>query len=159
MTCLSLRSSISYGPSELNQIVENQLSSYPAKIAVYAKNLKTGQEVAVHADNAFNSASVIKLAVMALAYRLSDRNELNLNEDIPIRLQDLRVGTVLQSCLGNSLSLRELIRYMITVSDNSAAEIVIQKLGGKDNINTWLYQSGFKQTKLLQDRFLYGDIL
>jgi beta-lactamase class A len=45
------------------------LDSLPAQTALHAKHLTTGREIAVRADVPVNTASVIKIPIMILAYR------------------------------------------------------------------------------------------
>ena len=48
----------------LSQVLEQALAPFHARTSVYVKNLATGEEAGVRADEAFNSFSVIKLGIM-----------------------------------------------------------------------------------------------
>src|SRR5215510_2449543 len=77
-------------PSGLQRLLDAELARFPARAGVWVKHLTTGEEAAVHADDAFNSASVIKLPVMALAFELADKGTLSLSERITIKESDFR---------------------------------------------------------------------
>src|SRR5215831_9330876 len=80
-------------PSGLTKLLDAELSRFPARTGVYVKHLTTGEEAGVRADEAFSSASVIKLAIMVRAYQMVDAGELQLNERVEIQRSDLRDGT------------------------------------------------------------------
>jgi len=53
--------------SNLTHLVESELSRFSARTGVYIKHLETGEETVIRGDEHFNTASVIKIAVMVLA--------------------------------------------------------------------------------------------
>src|SRR5690242_15655209 len=65
--------------AELQKTVQARLDALPAKTTMYAKNLATGREIALRADEPMNTASVIKIAVMVLAERDADAGTLKLD--------------------------------------------------------------------------------
>ena len=58
--------------SGLTRLLETELARFPARTGVYVKHLTTGEEAAVRADEAFSSASVIKLTILVRAFQLVD---------------------------------------------------------------------------------------
>ncbi len=59
--------------SPLERLLESELSRFPARAGIYVKHLETGEEAGVRADEAFNSASVIKITIMAMALQFDGR--------------------------------------------------------------------------------------
>jgi len=57
----------------LSQIIENELVSFPGIASVFAKDLQNGQEISINADVAYAGMSIIKIAIMAEAYRYLDQ--------------------------------------------------------------------------------------
>ena len=55
--------------------------------------LSDAEEAGVRQDETFNSASVIKIPVLVMAYQMADRGTLSLDERIPIRKEDVRGGS------------------------------------------------------------------
>jgi beta-lactamase class A len=56
----------------LAQVVESELASFPGIASVFAKDLRTGDEIAINADVAYAGMSIIKIAVMLESYRFLD---------------------------------------------------------------------------------------
>src|SRR5437763_13525249 len=79
--------------TSLTRLLEAELDRFPAKVGVYVKHLTTGEEAAVRADEAFSSASVIKIPIMIRAFQLADEKTLDLDERVEIHRSDLRDGT------------------------------------------------------------------
>jgi beta-lactamase class A len=126
------------------------LDSLPAQTALYAKHLPTGREIAIRADVAMNTASVIKIPVMILAYRdVEAGGSLILEARHLVGPDDLRRGSgLLQTFeIGLNPTWRDLITQMIITSDNTATDIMIAKVG-RDRVNRMLDSLGYKQTLL-----------
>jgi beta-lactamase class A len=140
------------GPSAsaLESTIRARLDSLPAQSSFYAKQLSTGREIAIRADVPMNTASVIKIPVMILAYRDADAGTLNLDERYTIRPEDLRRGTGLFQTFGVGLqpTLRDVIMQMIITSDNTATDIMIAKVGGLARVNRMLDSLGYRDTRL-----------
>ena len=123
---------------------------------VYVKNLVTGEAFARGEDRAIAAASVIKIPVMIEAFRAQAAGELSLAE-----LHVLRDGERMPSCgtlkamhAGIEMTLLDLVKLMIIVSDNTATNILITRLG-IERINRTLRALGCVQTtlrRLLFDR-------
>jgi len=138
-------------PDGLARLLESHLANFPARTGLYVKHLGTGEEAAVRGDESFSSASVIKLAIMVRAFQLADQKSLDLNERVTIRRADLRDGSgVLQyHDLGLNPTYRDLITEMVITSDNTATDLMVQRIGGVDALNTWLTSSGFTRTQMV----------
>jgi beta-lactamase class A len=134
---------------DLERRVRARLDSLPAQTTLYAKDLRTGREVAVRADLPMNTVSVIKLAVMVLAYRDADAGRLPLSERHPIRPEEMRQGSgVLRMFVpGLAPTWRDLIVQMIATSDNTATDILIARVG-RERVNHLLDSLGYRETRL-----------
>ena len=140
----------------LAALVAARLDSLDAQSSFYAKQLSTGREIAIRADAPMNTASIIKLPVMILAYRDAEAGRLNLDERYTIRAEDVRRGTgLLQNfAVGLQPTLRDLVTQMIITSDNTATDIVIGKVG-RDRVNRMLDSLGYRETRL---RMTVGEV-
>ena len=129
--------------------VRSRLDALNAQNTAYAKDLATGRELAVRADEPVNSVSVIKLPIMVLAYRDAEAGRLNLDDRYTIQPEDLRRGTgVLQKfAVGLQPTWRDLVTQMIITSDNSATDILIAKVG-LERVNAMLDSLGYRETRL-----------
>ncbi|MSO62466.1 MAG: hypothetical protein EXQ50_10305 [Acidobacteria bacterium] len=134
----------------LTLALEAELDRFPATTSLYVKDLKTGVETAVRADQSFNSQSVIKIPIMVRAFQLAEEGKLNLDERVTLRRADLRDGTgVFQYAdLGLAPTVRDLILQMIITSDNTATDQMTTRVGGVDALNAWLERSGYTMRML-----------
>ena len=131
--------------SGLQRLLDAELARFPARAGVWVKHLKTGEEAAFHADSAFNSASVIKLPVMTLAFELAEKGTLSLAERITIKESDFRGGSGIFRYHDPGLqpTFRDVLLQMIITSDNTATDLAIAKVGGVDRVNAWLRAHGY----------------
>jgi beta-lactamase class A len=134
----------------LQQVLEAEVSRFPATVGVYVKHLSTGEEAGVRDRERFNSMSIIKIPIMMKAYQMADRGELDLGERMVFTRGDIRSGGGILKFLtpGTTVTVRDLITYMTIVSDNSAAEIMIDRVGGRLALNNWLMESGYTSTRI-----------
>jgi beta-lactamase class A len=134
---------------ELEKSTRELLDALKAHTTAHARDLVTGREIAVRADDPVNTVSVIKIPIMVLAYRDADAGRLDLNERHVIKAEAQRRGTgLLQTfAVGLNPTYRDLITQMIITSDNTATDILIAKLGF-ERVNQMLESFGHKETRL-----------
>jgi beta-lactamase class A len=143
------------GKSGLTRLLEGELSRFPARTGIYVKHMTTGEEAGVREHEQFNSASVIKLPVMVIAFQMADEKKLSLDERVEMKKSDFRGGSgVLRFFnIGLSPTIRDAITQMIITSDNSATDIMIAKVGGIDRVNQWLKQNGYAELRLVHTTY------
>lgn len=139
-------------PVTLQQLLDTQLAGFKARTAVHVKHLGTGEEAGVRADVAFNSFSVIKLAILVRAFQLADARQLNLDERVAVAPQDLRDGSGILYAFdpGLRVTLRDLLTQMVITSDNTATDMMLARVGGLAVLNAWLKDAGFGNTRMVQ---------
>ncbi|MDT9600683.1 serine hydrolase [Sphingosinicella rhizophila] len=137
-------------PSGLSRLLEAQLSRFPSKSGFYVKHLATGEEAFVNPDMHFESASTIKVAIMVLAYRLSEQGKLNLDERHEIKAADYRGGSGIFQLkdVGLRPTWRDIITQMIVTSDNTATDLMVARVGGVAAVNDYLRGAGYSVLKL-----------
>jgi beta-lactamase class A len=131
--------------SPLQRLLDAELARFPGKAGVWVKHLTTGEEAAVRADEAFNSASVIKIPVMTLAFEMADKGQLSLSDRVTINATDFRGGSGVfrYNDPGLQPTFRDVLLQMIITSDNTATDIAIGKVGGVERVNAWLRDHGY----------------
>ena len=141
--------SASVGTGSLQQLLEADLARFHAKVGIYVKHLVTGEEAQVRGDEVFNSASVIKIPIMVLAYRDADAGLFDLDARFTLGPQDLRRGSGLLQTFAPGLqpTYRDLVTQMIVTSDNTATDILIARLG-LARVNQMLADLGYTATRL-----------
>jgi beta-lactamase class A len=141
--CLGLGSQAP--PTGLQRLLDAELARFPGRAGVWVKHLTTNEEAGVRADDTFNSASVIKLPVLVLAYQLAGAGTLSLDERITIRKEDIRGGSGILRYHDPGLqpTLRDVLMQMVITSDNTATDLAIAKVGGVARVNAWLTERGY----------------
>ena len=134
----------------LQSLLDAELARFPAKAGIHVKHLKTGEEAAVRGSEVFNSASVIKIPVMVLAYQLADKKALSLDARVTVGKDDFRGGSGVLRYHDPGLqpTVRDLITQMIITSDNSATDLMIARVGGMAAVNSWLQSGGYTDLRL-----------
>jgi len=119
-------------------------------VALYAHHLTTGATVEVDADREVKTASAIKLAILVEAFHEVKAGALDLAAPITLRDADKVAGSGLLQFLhdGLALSVADALTLMIATSDNTATNLVIDKLGGVAPVNARLAALGYKHTYL-----------
>ena len=116
---------------------------------VYLCNLVTGDMRAYAADKPVVAASVIKIPVMIEVFRQARDGLLDLNE-IHRLSDDERLpscGTLKAMHTGIEMTLLDLTRLMVIVSDNAATNILIRRVG-MENVNRTIRELGCEKTCL-----------
>lgn len=121
-------------------------------VGIAVLDLATGQRFGVNDTLVFPQGSAIKIPILIELFRRADEGDLELTERLPLRAAD-RVGGsgLLQyfSDAGSELSLRDLAVAMIVLSDNTAANLLIDRLG-MDRVNRTMAELGAPRTRLLR---------
>lgn len=131
--------------SLLQRILTEAAAGFPGTAGIWVKHLTTGETAGVREGETFNSASVIKIPVLVLAFEMSERGALNLDERITIRKEDFRGGSGVFRHLDAGLqpTLRDVLLQMIITSDNTATDLAIAKVGGVAAVNAWMKAHGY----------------
>lgn len=116
------------------------------------KDLASGETFLRLPDTVFPQASSIKLTILLELMRQAQEGKLSLEEKHTLRRSEMTVGDTepILTMLGDgtvTLSLHDLAIFMVVLSDNTATNILIDRLS-MDNINDGLTRLGLKETKL-----------
>jgi beta-lactamase class A len=125
------------------------VSQHHGKVALFAENLTTGETVGIDADKLVQTASVIKLTILFDAMEQVRGGMVRLSDPIVLRKEDQVGGSGILQLFDTpiTLTLHDVLMLMITMSDNTAANLAIDKLG-LDNINAETQRIGLKDTWL-----------
>jgi beta-lactamase class A len=114
------------------------------------KDLTSGETFFIHGDEIMPQASSIKIAVLADLYLQAQQGKLKLTEEYVVRQEDLVSGSDIMLGLTpgqTRLTLRDLATMMVAVSDNSATNVLIRRVG-MENVNAMLDSLGLHATRL-----------
>jgi beta-lactamase class A len=131
----------------MQHLMENQARHHKGKVSLYARHLPSGRTVAIDPDVPVNTASVIKLAIMLEAmYQVKD-GRVSLDDKLPLRKEDQVSGSgvLLLFRTPADVSLETAVALMISQSDNTATNLVLEKIG-RERVNQRLRTLGFPIT-------------
>ncbi len=126
-------------PEKIDELVH---ASGAETVAVAYYDLATGKELLINPDVSFHAASTMKVPVMMEIFRQAAAGKLSLDERIPVKndfasivdgshyslTPDSDSDQSLYTKAGQTETIRELIRLMITVSSNLATDLLIERV-------------------------------
>jgi len=138
----------------LQQRVQAIAAAHHGDVALFARNLKTGDTVAIAPDTPVQTASVIKLGILYEALEQiregkvhwEDRLTLNKSDQVP------GSGVLLFFDAPLPLTLKDALTLMIVMSDNTASNLAMDHIGIA-NVDRRLAQLGLKDTYLYKKVF------
>jgi beta-lactamase class A len=113
-------------------------------------DLTDGHKYLLHAKDLFPQASSIKICILAELYRQAQQGKLKLTDLYTVNAADLVQDSDIMGGLTpgvTQITLRDLATMMVAVSDNSATNVLIDRVG-MENVNTFLAAQGLHETKL-----------
>lgn len=141
--------------SSLDQQVKAKIAGFAGHVTVYAKNLNTGATYSLEGDQPVRTASTIKLPIMIEVFSECAEGKASMTENIPVDADDRVSGSgILQDLTVKALPLQDLVMLMITLSDNTATNLVIGRIGG-NAVNARMAALGLKYTRVM--RKILGD--
>jgi beta-lactamase class A len=138
---------------ELQQQFEHLTAGFEGRIGVCA--LDSGGSACVNGDQRFSLQSVMKLIVGIAAMDSVDHRKLQQDDPVLVRRQNLSLYVQpLAKLVGDSgyrTSIGDLVRRSIVDSDSAAADILIGKLGGPQQVQAFLDKKGIRGVRLDRD--------
>jgi beta-lactamase class A len=131
---------------ELQQIS----SDFDGVMGIAVKDLLSGETFEINADVVFPQASSIKIPILAELFRQAQAGGLRLEERVEVKRTEVVGGSGVLQHFGeatSAISLRDLAVLMIVLSDNTATNVLIDRVG-MANVNRMLERLGLRQTRL-----------
>jgi beta-lactamase class A len=119
-------------------------------MGVAVLDLTDGHRYFLHANDIFPQASSIKICVLAELYTQAEQGKLKLTDLYTVNAADLVPDSDIMAGLTpgvTRITLRDLATMMVAVSDNSATNVLIDRVG-MDNVNAFLNSLGLHETHL-----------
>ncbi|MGO1317537.1 MAG: serine hydrolase [Cellulomonadaceae bacterium] len=111
-----------------------------------------GASLVAGQDAQVKAASVIKLPLLATLMADVDAGELDLDQIVTIPAGDSNIvggsGTLQSGQFPLDISVAELMRLMVQVSDNTATNVLIDLAGGFSAVNDYVAELGFEELQL-----------
>jgi beta-lactamase class A len=126
------------------------------KPGMFFMDLETGNYLDISGDKVFPAASTIKFPILIALFEKIDAGKVKLNDTLVMR-RDLVAsgsGDLQYKSVGTKLTVLQTINKMISISDNTATNMIIDRLGGKAILNQQFRSWGLKNTVI---HHLLGD--
>lgn len=132
------------------------IARVPGQVSLYARNLDTGREIGVRADERVRTASTIKLPIACALAREVAAGRARWDERLAVRAESKVSGSGVLSELTSdeTVSLRDAMTLMIIVSDNTATNLILDRIGA-DAVNDYMDELGLVHTRSM--RKIRGD--
>src|SRR3954469_15589782 len=142
----------------LGEVLKPMIEAHHGEVGMAVKHLKTGESYEYKADRPMPTASLIKLPVMITTYEAVDKGKVSPTEMIELKKADQVPGSgVLTAHFspGTKISLRDAIHLMMVYSDNTATNLVLDKLGIAPT-NEYMKSFGCPETRI-NSKVFRGD--
>lgn len=142
----------------LDARVRAEVGDFSGSVYLYAKNLDTGAVYSLRGDERVRTASTIKLAVMVEAFARVAEGRAKWTDELVLTKEKKVGGAGILPELSDGLriTLLDAVRLMMTLSDNTATNMVIDVVTA-DAVNARMDALGFKETRLMRKVFGGGE--
>jgi beta-lactamase class A len=125
-------------------------ASVGGRVGVFAVDTGTGRQFAQRADERFAMCSTFKWVLAAAVLARADHAQLSLDERVAYGPSDLlEYAPFARAHLAEgALTVEALARAAVTVSDNTAANLLLAKIGGPDGLTRFVRALGDRVTRL-----------
>ncbi len=135
----------------LQHELDSLTRDFHGDVGVYVLHLRTGATAAIHADDTFPTASMIKLPIMVGVFDAMARGAFAFTDTAPEprALAKYPEDDILAGLSDTArITVSRLITLSLTYSDNSASLWLQQLAGTGTAINAWLERNGFAVTRV-----------
>ncbi|HLK64522.1 MAG TPA: serine hydrolase [Bryobacteraceae bacterium] len=150
---LSLLAASSGFSQSLQDALHSRIGAVQGTVAIYAKNLDTGATVGIHESDPVRTASTIKVPIMAAVYDAVSCGHAKWSDMLTLTAAQRVSGSAIlagEISDGMKFPLRNLLNLMITLSDNTATNMILQRFS-TDDVNAYLDKIGIPTTRALRN--------
>ena len=140
----------------LDSRIRARVAGFPGHVALHAKNLQTGAEFSLNADEQVRTASTIKLPILCALHDQVAQGKVKWDEELTLTEADTVSGSGIlrEFSPGTRHRVRVVANLMIVVSDNTATNLILNRITA-DAVNEYMVKMGILNTKSL--RKVRGD--
>lgn len=140
-----------YNLTTLESNLKNLASAYPSlKPSVYVWDYESGKHADLLANEVYPTASIIKIPVLIQLFRTIEAGAIKLDDKIAMTdyYKSEGSGSLQFKGVNAVYTVDQLARVMITESDNSATNMLLDATGGMNAMNQSLRKWGMKETRI-----------
>ncbi|MGM3307043.1 serine hydrolase [Anabaena sp. WFMT] len=117
---------------------------------VFMVDLDTGAYVDINSTASFSAASTIKVPILIAFFQDVDAGKIRLDEMLTLQQEMIAggSGTLQTSTIGSQYTAIDVATKMITISDNTATNMLITRLGGQEVLNERFRSWGLATTMI-----------
>jgi beta-lactamase class A len=133
----------------LKKILENKVMHFRGNVSLVIRDLNTNWEIDFNKDTLMPSASLVKIPIMLSCFYAAQDGKIHLTDTVSLKASEKVSGSRVlgRDPAGSTFTVEELLKPMITQSDNAAANVLIDFLGF-DTLNAYFKKIGLKNTNL-----------
>lgn len=134
---------------ELMTDLEVRASRFRGETGILVKDLRTRQTIGINSSKLFPSASLVKVPIMAAVFAAEREGKLKLTDTLKVeRRQKVKSSSrIYRARPGTKFKVSYLVEEMITHSDNTATNMIVDALGF-GYLNQKFVEFGLKNTDL-----------
>jgi beta-lactamase class A len=124
-------------PDALQGTLERELRKFDGEVALYVRDLATGETLVHNGDTPFYLASGVKILVLIAVFEQLFIHNLRFEDTVLLTAADMREGAhvITPQRIGSRVSVAELVAMMMEHSDNAATDMLIKQVG-IESVNT-----------------------
>ena len=129
---LGMLPTVSFAEPTLEEKLASLAKAHKGKVSLAVQHLGTGEEILLQADETMPTASLIKLPIMVEVYWQAKEGKLKLDEMLSLTKEEMVQGSGILTehfSPGTKLSIRDTVRLMIVYSDNTATNMILERIG------------------------------
>ncbi|NLS68626.1 class A beta-lactamase [Bradyrhizobium brasilense] len=153
VSCTLPRQGAAAGPGEPAQRLQQEFArielATSGRLGVAALDMETGLRASRRGDERFPMCSTFKALASAAVLHRVDRGESSLDQRVQIEAKDiLAYAPVTKAHVGSAMTLSELCAAAITLSDNTAANLLLREIGGPAGFTSFFRTIGDNVSRL-----------
>ena len=145
----------------LTAAIQSIIDASHTDMGVSIHHLESGEEININADVSYPMCSVLKIPVLCEAFRQIHAGQFTLDDRWPTNMAEKNIGSGILTYLEDGLNptARDLLTLMIIISDNTATDMVIHRVGVA-NIDAFMKELGVADIHMAMDiRGIFDDMM
>jgi beta-lactamase class A len=135
--------------ANLSDLVSSIETNLDARVGIVVKDTASGWQWGYREDERFLMASTFKSVLCGAVLERVDEAELSLSEPIPVEASDIiDYAPVTEARVGATMTIGELCLATLDISDNTAANLLIERLGDPSAVTDFARRLGDDVTRL-----------
>jgi len=144
----------------LKEQIQSIINTSGAQMGVSLIHIESGEEIHINADESYPMASVLKIPVLCEAFHQMAAGAFTLDDRWPLTYPEKNIGSGVLTYLDEGLNptVRDLLTLMIIISDNTATDMVMRRLG-VEKVDGFMKALGVSDINLAFDiRGIFDDM-